>query len=81
MPSIVGAVKILSVQSSSVVQFGDALQIRPTSTSKTYAGAGSFLTGDLSRTNNAISSTNTNDPDAQDSTNNQVAGGAGGAVV
>jgi len=81
MPSIVGAVKILSVQSSSVVQFGDALQIRPTSSSKTYAGAGSFLTGDLSRTNNAISSTNTNDPDVQDSSNNQAGGGAGGAVV
>ena len=80
MPSIVGAVKILSVQNSSVVQFGDALQIQPTSTSKTYAGAGSFLTGDLSRTNNAISATNTNDPDAQDSSSNQVGGGVGGAI-
>ena len=57
------------------------MQIRPTSTSKTYAGAGSFLTGDLSRTNNAISSTNTNDPDVQDSAANQAAGGAGGAVL
>ena len=81
MPSIVGAVKILSVQNSSVVQFGDALQIQPTSTSKTYAGAGSFLTGDLSRTNNAVSATNTNDPDVQDSSKNQVGGGAGGSVV
>lgn len=81
MPSIVGAVKILSVATGAVIQFGDALQIRPASTSKTYAGAGSFLTGDLSRTNNAISSTNTNDPDAQDSSPNQAAGGAGGAVL
>ena len=81
MPSIVGAVKILSVGSGAVVQFGDSLQIRPASTSKTYAGAGSFLTGDLSRSANAVSATVTNDPDVQDSTTNQLAGGAGGVVV
>jgi len=81
MPSIVGAVKILNVATSAVVQFGDALQIRPASTSKTYAGAGSFLTGDVPMTNNAISSTNTLDPDVQDSNNNQTLGGAGGAVL
>lgn len=81
MPSIVGAVKILSVATSAVVQFGDALQIRPTSNSKTYAGAGSFLTGDASLSNNGLSATNTNDPDVQDASENQVAGGAGGAVL
>jgi spore germination protein PA/spore germination protein PF len=80
MPSIVGAVKILSVQGGAVVQFGDAFEISPTSTSKTFAGAGSFLTGDLSRTNNAVSATNTNDPDVQDSSSNQVdVGGVGGS--
>lgn len=68
MPSIVGNVKILSIGGSGVVQFGDAIQISPSSTSKTYAGSGSFLTGDLSRSNNAISATNTNDPDIVDST-------------
>ncbi len=72
MPCIVGNVKILSIGSSGVVQFGDAIQISPSSTNKTYAGAGSFLTGDLSRTNNAISATNTNDPDVQDSSENNV---------
>ncbi|MBW5446808.1 spore gernimation protein GerPA [Cohnella sp. CFH 77786] len=81
MPSIVGAVKIVSASGATVVQFGDALQIRPVSTSKTYAGAGSFLTGDLSRTANAVSATNTNDPDIQDDSPNQVGGGAGGTVV
>lgn len=81
MPSIVGAVKIVSVGSGSVVQFGDALQIRPSSTSKTYAGAGSFITGDLSRTNNAVSETNVRDPDVQDSSTNQAGGGAAGTVV
>ncbi len=81
MPSIVGAVKILNVGSGSVVQFGDALQIRPTSTSKSYAGSGSFLTGDLPRANNAVSATNTNDPDAQDSSSNEAGGGAAGTVA
>lgn len=80
MPCIVGNVKIVSVGSASVVQFGDCLQISPSSVSKTYAGAGSFLTGDLSRTNNAVSATNTNDPDIEDSvTNNEP--GSGSVVV
>jgi hypothetical protein len=67
MPSIVGAVKIISVGSSGVVHFGDSVQISPQSSTKTYAGAGSFLTGDFPRSINAISKTNVNDPDAQDS--------------
>jgi len=79
MPCIIGAVKILSIATSAVVQFGDCIQITPSSTSKTYAGAGSFLTGDLSRTNNAISATNTNDPDLQDSSDNTV--GNPGVIV
>lgn len=81
MPSIVGAVKILSVASGAVVQFGDALQIRPSSTTKTFAGAGSFLTGDLARSANALSATNTNDQDLEDASNNQAGGGAAGTVV
>ncbi|MBB6635563.1 spore germination protein [Cohnella thailandensis] len=76
MPCIIGAVKIISVGSSAVVQFGDSIQITPSSTSKSYAGAGSFVTGDLPRTNNFISATNTNDPDVQDSSENTV-GNAG----
>ncbi|WP_373230520.1 spore germination protein [Cohnella sp.] len=74
MPCIVGNVKILSIGSSGVVQFGDALQISPTSTSKTYAGSGSFLTGDLSRSNNAVSATNTYDKDLQDASPNEITG-------
>ncbi|TDF98143.1 spore germination protein [Paenibacillus piri] len=66
MPAIVGNIKILSVGPSSVVQIGDTIQISPTSTSKTFAGAGSFNTGDLAHTNNAISNTNTNDQDVND---------------
>lgn len=80
MPSIVGAVKILSVGSGAIVQFGDNLQNSPSSNSKSYAGAGSFVTGDLSRTNNAISATNTNDEDIQDSNENTVGGNSGVAT-
>ncbi|MNT68250.1 putative spore germination protein GerPA [compost metagenome] len=73
MPAIVGYVKIVSVGSSSIVQFGDAVFLSPTSSSKTFAGSGSFITGDLPVTNNGISSTNTNDPDLVDSSNSKVA--------
>ncbi|WEK55575.1 MAG: spore germination protein [Candidatus Cohnella colombiensis] len=79
MPSIVGAVKILSVGSGSVVLFGDTLQVSPSSNSKTYAGAGSFLTGDFARSNNAISATNTNDPDVKDSTDDKL--GNSGVII
>ena len=63
MPSIVGSVSILSVGPSSVVHFGDSVIISPTSTSKTFAGAGSFNTGDFPRIYNAYSTTVTNDSD------------------
>ncbi|WP_339061122.1 spore germination protein [Tepidibacillus marianensis] len=63
MPSIVGGVKINSIGSGGILNIGDALYISPKSTSKTYAGSGSFNTGDFLNTNNGLSSTNTNDSD------------------
>jgi Spore germination protein gerPA/gerPF. len=69
MPAVVGFVKIVSVGSGSIVQFGDTLQSTPSSNSKTYAGSGSFLTGSLTNSNNAVSATNSLDPDLQDNTN------------
>ncbi|QHW34345.1 spore germination protein [Paenibacillus rhizovicinus] len=75
MPAIVGFVKVISVGSSAIVQFGDSVQLSPSSSSKTYAGSGSFLTGSLANSNNAVSATNTSDPDVQDNTNNEVATG------
>ena len=72
MPAVVGFVKIVSVGSGSIVQFGDTLEVSPNSTSKTYAGSGSFLTGSLTNSNNAVSATNSIDPDVQDSSNNDV---------
>ncbi|CAM3789241.1 spore germination protein [Cohnella lubricantis] len=72
MPSIVGAVKVVSVGSGAIVQFGDCLLISPSSTSKSYAGAGSFVTGDLPVTNNAVSGTLTNDPDVSDASASKI---------
>lgn len=68
MPSIVGNIKILSVASSAIVQFGDAVILSPKSSSKTFAGAGSFNTGDFPNTNNGLSLTNTLDNDVVDDT-------------
>ncbi|CAM4525162.1 spore germination protein PA/spore germination protein PF [Paenibacillus endophyticus] len=72
MPAVVGFVKIVSIGSGSIVQFGDSLEVSPTSSSKTYAGSGSFLTGSLTNSNNAVSATNSIDPDVQDNTSNEV---------
>ena len=72
MPAIVGNIKILSVGPSSIVQIGDSLVLNPISSSKTYAGSGSFNTGDLPVTNNAVSSTNTYDRDFKDQNNAKV---------
>ncbi|OBZ08132.1 MULTISPECIES: spore germination protein [Bacillales] len=72
MPAVVGFVKIVSTGSGSIVQFGDSLEVSPNSASKTYAGSGSFLTGSLTNSNNAVSATNTLDPDVQDSSNNEL---------
>jgi hypothetical protein len=77
MPSIVGNVKILSVGPSSIINFGDAYQITPSSTSKTFAGAGSFVTGDLSNTRQLLSNTTTWDPDGADA---QAIADPGGVV-
>ncbi|MDP5272504.1 spore germination protein [Chengkuizengella axinellae] len=68
MPAIVGTIKIISVGSGAIVQFGDSIQVSPVSSSKTYAGSGSFNTGDLPVTNNLLSATNTFDPDVKDQT-------------
>ncbi|KIL39269.1 spore gernimation protein GerPA [Gordoniibacillus kamchatkensis] len=73
MPAIVGNVKIISVGPSSVVHFGDSILIAPVSTTKTYAGAGSFNTGDFPRVFNGTSTTNVSDQDVVDSSPAKVA--------
>ncbi len=71
MPAVVGYVKIVSVGSSSVIQFGDSLQVSPSSNSKSYAGAGSFLTGSLTNSNTGVNATNSIDPDIQDNSSTE----------
>ncbi|MNI17098.1 putative spore germination protein GerPA [compost metagenome] len=72
MPAIVGNVKILNVGPSSIIHFGDSFIIAPTSSDRTFAGAGSFNTGDFPRIYNAVSSTNVNDSDFIDANANKV---------
>jgi spore germination protein PA len=66
MPAWVGAIKVTSVGDSSVVNIGDVYSIAPWSSSKTFAGAGSFLTGDGLTVHNDYSETNTYDLDTND---------------
>ncbi|WP_181349180.1 spore germination protein [Thalassobacillus sp. CUG 92003] len=61
MPAKVGAVKVINVSSSSIFNIGDVYTMAPTSTAKTYAGGGSFNTGNGIRVNLARSSTYVND--------------------
>jgi len=72
MPAIVGAVKVINVGSSGVFNIGDVFNIAPVSTAKTFAGAGSFNTGDYLKVRNHRSSTNTYDKDIADSNINAV---------
>ncbi|QFT88316.1 putative spore germination protein GerPA [Bacillus sp. THAF10] len=66
MPAIVGAVNVNSIGNSGVFQIGDVFQMSLASTAKTFAGAGSFNTGDYITVSNTNSQTNTYDGDAVD---------------
>ncbi|MBE3568726.1 MAG: spore germination protein [Bacillales bacterium] len=66
MPAYVGAVQIINLGSSGVFHIGDVVQIRPISNTKTFAGAGSFNTGDGLAIYNQYSATNTLDNDGID---------------
>ncbi|OEF99594.1 hypothetical protein BHF71_08200 [Vulcanibacillus modesticaldus] len=66
MPSIIGNIKIVSV--SGVVNFGDSFYIAPKSTSKTFAGAGSFSTGDFQLSKQGITGQTNIDNDVADTT-------------
>ncbi|NNU89594.1 MULTISPECIES: spore germination protein [Anoxybacillus] len=66
MPALVGPIKINLVASGAVMQVGDTLYVSPKISSKTFAGAGAFNTGNFIITNNGISFTNTLDSDVFD---------------
>jgi spore germination protein PF len=67
MPSVVGPIKITSVSSGAVVNFGDTLYISPKVATKTNGGSGAFNTGDFIITMNGINLTNDFDQDVSDS--------------
>ncbi|CDQ21070.1 spore germination protein PA [Halobacillus karajensis] len=46
MPAKVGAVKVLTLSSSSIFNIGDVYNMSPHASAKTFAGGGSFNTGD-----------------------------------
>ncbi|KIL41293.1 hypothetical protein SD70_08275 [Gordoniibacillus kamchatkensis] len=73
MPSFVGAYKVVS--NTGTINNGDSLIIAPTSTSKSYFGSGSSVTGDLPATFTLLSATVTNDPDVIDDSNAKAATG------
>ena len=66
MPGFVGAVQIVNISSAAVFNIGDVFQIHPISHSKTFAGSGSFNTGDSINITNENSATNTYDNDTFD---------------
>ncbi|MGM9924007.1 MAG: spore germination protein [Bacillus sp. (in: firmicutes)] len=61
MPAIVGAIQIINVGSSGVFHVGDVYKITPFSSAKTYAGAGSFNTGESLSVSNTDSRLTTTD--------------------
>lgn len=69
MPGVVGVLKVNAVSSSAVLHIGDVFNIEPHSELKTFAGAGSFLTGDFMNVNNSNNVTRTYDPDMIDDSN------------
>lgn len=66
MPAVIGGVRLINVSTGGQFQMGDAAAIVPKTESKTYAGAGTFSTGDVPRSFNVLNSTNSNDQDASD---------------
>ncbi|AVQ98623.1 spore gernimation protein GerPA [Oceanobacillus picturae] len=66
MPAKVGAVKVINVSSSGIFNIGDVYSMNPESSAKTYAGGGSFNSGDGIRVNLANSTTYVYDPDQVD---------------
>lgn len=66
MPAYVGVIKIVSMGGSSIFNIGDVNLMYPVSTAKTFAGAGSFNTGDGIAVYNQHSVTSVNDSDIQD---------------
>lgn len=65
MPALIGSMEFVSV--SGVLEFADTGAIVPKAADKAYVGSGNFLTGDMGKSLNLVSFTNTNDLDLADS--------------
>ncbi|MBM7571498.1 spore germination protein [Aquibacillus albus] len=63
MPAIVGAVKVITIDAASIFNIGDVYGMSPYAQAKTFAGGGSFNTGDGIRVELDYSSTNVYDKD------------------
>jgi len=66
MPGIVGFVQVVSIGSSGVFHIGDVYKIMPMSAVKTFAGSGSFNTGEKLSINNEQSHVQMFDSDGVD---------------
>lgn len=66
MPAIVGIIQVISVGSNGIFHVGDVFKISPFANTKTFAGAGSFNTGESISLYNAYSLTNIDDTDGID---------------
>ncbi|PLT33831.1 spore germination protein [Bacillus sp. V5-8f] len=66
MPAIVGAVQVINIGSGGVFHIGDVFKISPRSNTKTFAGAGSFNTGENLSLYNNQSTTSTYDANLVD---------------
>ncbi|GGK07218.1 putative spore germination protein GerPA [Lentibacillus kapialis] len=66
MPAKVGAVKINNISDSGTFNIGDVLSMSPESSAKTFAGGGSFNTGDGTYIRLGRSTTYVTDPDQAD---------------
>ncbi|MFC4617752.1 spore germination protein [Camelliibacillus cellulosilyticus] len=66
MPAIVGAVQVVNISSSGFFNIGDIFIAGPMASTKTYAGAGSFNTGDHIRTSSQYNMTQVMDNDQFD---------------
>ena len=69
MPAIVGVVQVITIGTGSVFHIGDVFKISTASNAKTFAGAGSFNTGNEVQLQNYQSATNTFDQDGTDQGN------------
>ncbi|MDP5276590.1 spore germination protein [Chengkuizengella axinellae] len=74
MPSVLGIAKVINVSGGAKLLAGDTIQITPVSYTKAYIGSGSGNAGDLPRTNNFVSTTNTIDADIKDQTQDNIFG-------